>query len=133
MAKKILYQESPMFLRLEKRTPRGQGVGGIKHWLTGEDRLFILWSWMEGWTSARTAREVPCSPATIRKIKLEFIFDLDLVFELGVMRQVAPRQFQCQYCCEIRPSRSKSMKHILSHFLGNDWARTAPIGDVEIL
>ena len=133
MAKKVQFGVSPMVMRLEKRTPRGQGVGGVKHWLTGEDRLFILCAWMEGWTSARTARELPCSPATIRKIKLEFIFDLNMVFELGVMQQVAPRQFQCNYCCEIRPSRSKCMRHVLAHFLSNDWARTAPIEQVEIL
>lgn len=133
MAKKITYQESPMFLRLKNRTPRGQGAGGIKHWLTGEDRLFLLWGWMEGWSSARAARELPCSPATVREVHLDFIFDLNLVFELPVMLQVAPRQFRCQYCCEIRPSRSKCMRHILAHFLGNDWARTAPIENVEFL
>ena len=133
MVKKIPYQESLMFLRLEKRTPRGKGVGGIKHWLTEEDRLFLLWSWMAGWTAARSARELPCSPATVRKIRLEFIFDLNMVFELGVMLKTAPRQFQCQYCCEIQPSRSKCMRHVIAHFLGNNWARTAPIEDVEFL
>ena len=122
-----------MFLRLEKRTPRGQGVGGIKHWLTEEDRLFLLWSWMAGWTAAPSARELPCSPAIVRKVRIEFIRDLTLVFKLPVLLQVAPRQYECQYCCEIRPSRSKGMRHVLAHFLPDYWARTARIEDVELL
>ena len=122
-----------MFLRLEKRTLRGQGVGGIKHWLTEEDRLFLLWSWMAGWRAARSARELPCSPAIVRKVRLEFLSDLNMVFELGVMLQVAPRQFQCQYCSEIRPSRPKCMRHILAHFVPIGWAKTAPVESVEFL
>ena len=133
MATKFKAVESPMLLRLRNRIPRGQGVGGIKHWLTGEDRLFLLWAWMEGWTSARAARELPCSPATVRNVRLEFIFDLNMVFELPVMLKVAPRKIQCQYCCEILPSRSKCMRHVLNHFLGYAWARTAPIETVVFL
>ena len=133
MANKITSEVSPMFLRLEKRTPRGQGLGGIKHWLTGEDRLFLLWAWMSGWSSARAARELPCSPATVRKVHVEILLDLDFVFMLPVMLQVAPRQFQCQFCSEIRPSRPKCMRHILAHFLPINWAKTAPVERVEFL
>ena len=133
MAKKTLPEESPMWLRLQKRTPRGQGPGGIKHWLTDADRLFLLWAWMSAWSNARAARELPCSPAVVGKFHRDLIFDLNIVFELPVMLQVGPRQFQCQYCSDIRPHRIKCMRHVLRHFMPIEWALTAPIERVVIL
>ena len=133
MAKKPAYQDSPMYLRLERRTQRGQGPGGIKHWLTDEDRLFLLWAWMSGWSNTKAARELPCSPSVVGRFHLDLIYDLDLVFAMPVMRQVGARKFECQYCSDIKPSRMKSMRHIVGHYLPIEWALTAPLERVVIL
>ena len=133
MVKKIAYQESPMFLRLKTRTPRGQGPGGTKHPLTNEDRLFLIWAWMEGWSNAQAARSLPCSPAVVGQFHLDLILDLNLLFELPVMLQEGPRQFRCQYCGDMRPGRKQCMRHVLRHFMPIEWALTAPIDRVVIL
>ena len=45
--------------------------------------------------------------------------------------QMDGHKFQCRICGEIRTTRTKVMRHILSHFLPDDIARTAALNVVE--
>ena len=133
MARKAKTEESPIWLELQKRVPRGEGAKGTRHWISNEDRLYVLWWWSKGWTLTRTAEGVPCSPMTVRNIRVEFMRNPHLIFKLPVLLQVGPRAYQCQFCTEIRPTRTKCMRHILAHFLPLEWAKTAPVEEIEFL
>ena len=133
MAVRLKVKESPISLRLEDRIPRGSGPGGVKSWLNHQDCLYILWWWSQGWTNTRIAEGVPCCASTVRKVQVELIEDLDFLFKLPIMFQVGPRQYECQFCTQIRSVRVRCMRHILSHFFPIEWAETAPVEKVVFL
>ena len=49
------------------------------------------------------------------------------MFDLPVLVQVAAKNYQCQMGGESRPTRTKAMRHVLSHALPYEMARVFPL------
>ena len=101
--------------------------------LDDDDKLLILWGASRGWTIKKIAQALPSSPTTVKSYRKSMYRDPVQVFDLPVLVQVAAKNHQCQMCGESRPTRTKAMRHVLSHFLAYEMARDFPLGGLPKL
>ncbi|MDA1129865.1 MAG: hypothetical protein O2913_14410 [Chloroflexi bacterium] len=112
--------------RVKDRPPKAKHAH-----LDDDDKLVILWGLSRGWAARKIARAVPCSEGSVKNYKNRLFEDPGVLFELPLLLQTAPKVHQCQLCREQRPSRSKAMRHVLSHVLPYEVARDIRLDDVE--
>ena len=124
---------SPIEARVKAHEPRSREGGGRLRSLTDDDRILVIWGWSNGWTGAEIARKIPCNKITVYNFKRAALDDLRLIFDLPLLLQLEPRKFECQMCMEVRNTRIKCMRHVLSHFLPIEMAKTAPVEGIEFL
>ena len=96
--------------------------------LDDDDKLLILWGTSRGWSIKRIAQALPSSPTTVKNYRKDIYRDPVQVFDLPVLVLVAAKSHQCQMCGESRPTRTKAMRHVLSHILAYEIARDFPLG-----
>jgi hypothetical protein len=126
------YQRPPIWAeigdRLKHLPPRAKNAH-----LDDDDKLLILWGTSRGWPIKRIAQALPSSPTTVKNYRKNVYRDPVQVFDLPVLVQVAAKNHQCQMCGESRPTRTKAMRHVLSHFLAYEMARDFPLGGLPKL
>ena len=120
------YQRPPIWAeigdRLKHLPPRAKNAH-----LDDDDKLLILWGTSRGWSIKRIAQALPSSPTTVKTYRANVYRDPVQVFDLPVLAQVATKNYQCRLCGESRPTRTKAMRHVLSHVLPYEMAKDMPL------
>ena len=89
-------------------------------WMTAEECRFILWGLKERWSAARIGRALGVNEATVRRFRRSFWGDPERLLELGLFEMVGRaknQEFKCLVCEEKVESKSKTERHVFSHFL----------------
>ena len=89
-------------------------------WMTAEERRFILWGLKERWSAARIGRALGVNEATVRRFRSSFWGDPERLLELSLFEMVGrakDQEFKCLVCEEKVETKSKTERHVLSHFL----------------
>ena len=89
-------------------------------WLTAEERRFILWGLKERWSAARIGRALGVNEATVRRFRRSYWENPERLLELGLFEMVGrakDQEFKCLVCEERVETKSKTERHVLSHFL----------------
>ncbi len=88
--------------------------------MTAEERRFILWGLKERWSAARIGRALGVNEATVRRFRRSFWGEPERLLELGLFEMVGrakDQEFKCLICEEKVESKSKTERHVFSHFL----------------
>jgi len=88
--------------------------------MTAEESRFILWGLKEHWSAARIGRALGVNEATVRRFRSSFWADPERLLELGLFEMVGrakDQEFKCLVCEEKVESKSKTERHVFSHFL----------------
>ncbi len=88
--------------------------------MTAEECRFILWGLKEHWSAARIGRALGVNEATVRRFRRSFWGDPERLLELGLFEMVGRaknQEFKCLVCEEKVETKSKTERHVLSHFL----------------
>jgi hypothetical protein len=120
------YQRPPIWAEIGDRVKHLPPCAKNAH-LDDDDKLLILWGTSRGWPIKRIAQALPSSPTTVKNYRKDIYRDPVQVFDLPVLVQVATKNHQCQMCGESRPTRTKAMRHVLSHVLPYEMARDFPL------
>ena len=99
--------------------------------LDDDDKLLILHGTSRGWTVKKIALTLPASQTTVKSFRAKIFEDPASVFDLPVITETAPKAHQCRLCGESRGSRTKAMRHVLSHILPDEIARGVPLDGVR--
>jgi len=89
-------------------------------WMTAEECRFILWGLKEGWSAARIGRALGVNEATVRRYRRSFWGEPERLLELSLFEMVGRaknQEFKCLVCEEKVETKSKTERHVLSHFL----------------
>ena len=89
-------------------------------WMTAEECRFILWGLKERWSAARIGRALGVNEATVRRFRSSFWGDPERLLELSLFEMVGrakDQEFKCLVCEEKVESKSKTERHVFSHFL----------------
>ena len=100
--------------------------GSSQHhsWLTAQERRFILWGLKERWPASRIAAEIKVNEATVRRFRKRFWEDPGLILELDLwemMGRAKNEEYRCLVCEERVITRRAVQRHILEHFLEEQW------------
>ena len=89
-------------------------------WLNAEEQRFILWALRDRWSAARVGRALSVNAATVRRFRMKYWEDPELLLDLGLY-EMAGRSvenlFRCLACGDRVKGRRDMDNHILSHFL----------------
>ncbi len=89
-------------------------------WMTAEECRFILWGLKERWLAARISRALGVNEATVRRFRRSFWGEPERLLELSLFEMVGcakNQEFKCLVCEEKVETKSKTERHVLSHFL----------------
>ena len=93
-------------------------------WLTAHERRFILWSLKERFPAARIAAQLGVNEATVRRFRNRCLEEPQLILELDLFEMVGrakDEEYRCLVCEERVVTQREIQRHILSHFLDQQW------------
>ena len=89
-------------------------------WLNAEEQRFILCALRDRWSAARIGRALGINAATVRRFRMRYWSDPELLFDLELY-EMAGRSvedlFRCLVCGDRVKGREDMDRHILTHFL----------------
>ena len=93
-------------------------------WLTAHERRFILWGLKERLPAARIAAQLGVNEATVRRFRNRCLEEPQLILELALFEMVGrakDEEYRCLVCEERVVTQREIQRHILSHFLDQQW------------